>query len=129
MPPLVVPTTVKSGSNCRSCVSASSKAVIIMCEARCRRCPRRPFRSTTTRPSGTWPAVLHRHRSTENLVTGVMQSRAACSDASVSANPQPSGLIIPAATTATRAAPLFPFNAVDLVILISPIDPRFDVAF
>jgi hypothetical protein len=51
-------------------------------------------------------------------VTGVMQSRAARSDSTVSANPQPSGLIIPAATTATRAGPLFPFNAVDLVILV-----------
>ena len=45
---------------------------------------------------------LHRVCSTANRVTGVTQSRPSRSASSVSPNPKPSGLTIPAATTATR---------------------------
>ena len=45
--------------------------------------------------------------STENRLTGVMQSRPVRNDSSVSSKPKPSGLTIPAATTATRAVSRF----------------------
>src|SRR5207247_11237664 len=53
--------------------------------------------------AGTCPAVWQRHRSTGNAVTSETQSFASRSAPSVSFNPNPSGLTIPAATTATRA--------------------------
>src|SRR5205085_8193545 len=54
-------------------------------------------------PLATWPAIWHRQRSTGNAVTGEMQSFASRKDSSVSSIPNPSGLTVPAATTATRA--------------------------
>jgi len=110
MPPLVVPMTVNSGLNPDLCASASVKARIIMCDARCKRFGRFvSCCSLSRRSSGTWPAVLHRHSATENRVTRVMQSRAARSESTVSLNPNPSGLTTPAAVTATRVVTLFPF--------------------
>ena len=84
-----------------------------MCDARCRR-PERGICAwlASRRESETWPAVLHRHCVTEKRITGVTQSRALRKDSSVSAKPNPSGLITPAAVTATRAG---------LFVLISPL--------
>src|SRR6266704_3293057 len=75
-----------------------------MCDARCKR-PERGICAwlTSRRESETWPAVLHRHCVTEKRITGVTQSRALRKDSIVSAKPNPSGLITPAAVTATRA--------------------------
>lgn len=110
--------TVNSGLNPGLSSSASAKARIIMCDARCNRFSRLLMRcSFSKRSSGTCPAVLHRHWLTENRVTGVMQSRASRSESTVSLNPNPSGLTIPAPVTATREGTLSPFPALVLVIL------------
>src|SRR6187551_543373 len=86
-----------------------------MCDARCRRPERGIFASLASRrESETWPAVLHRHCVTEKLITGVTQSRAARNDSSGSAKPNPSGLITPAAVTATRAV-LFVLSALAII--------------
>ncbi len=75
-----------------------------MCDARCRRLERNVCKwLLNRRESEIWPAVLHRHCVTENRMTGVTQSRALRKDSNVSAKPNPSGLTIPAAVTATRA--------------------------
>src|SRR3954452_11156174 len=82
-----------------------------MCDARCRRPERGIFAwLASRRASETWPAVLHRHWVTEKRSTGVTQSRALRNDSRVSAKPSPSGLIPPAAVTATRAG-LFVLSA------------------
>jgi len=123
MPPLVVPITVSSGLNCRSCFSASPSAAMIICEARCSRWSRRPALLPSRCSSATWPAVLHRHRSTQKRVTGLMQSRAERNASRVSAKPRPSGLTTPAATTATRAGRLFPSEAIN-VDISAPLAPQ-----
>lgn len=120
MPPLVVPMTVNSGLNPGLWASASANARISMCDARCKRFARRvSCCSSSRRPSGTWPAVLHRHSATENRVTCVMQSRAARRESRVSLNPNPSGLTTPAAVTATRGVLLFPFPTLVLGIFLA----------
>ena len=102
MPPLVVPTTVRSGRKLGACAINSSSAQIIIREARCNLFMRRPFRLEEINcSSGTCPAVVHRHSVMSNCVIGETQSRAARSARSVSSKPSPSGLTIPAATTAT----------------------------
>ena len=86
-----------------------------MCDARCRR-PERGICAwlASKRESETWPAVLHRHCVTEKRITGVTQSLAWRNDSSVSAKPNPSGLITPAAVTATRAG-LFVLSALAII--------------
>src|SRR5262249_36458041 len=98
-----------------------------MCDARCRRRERCICAwLASRRESETWPAVLQRHCVTEKRITGVTQSRALRKDSSVSPNPNPSGLITPAAVTATRAGSfvvsrLSPFA----IFLMSKIDLDF----
>ena len=89
-----------------------------MCDARCSRRERGVLsRAASKRSSEIWPAVLHRHCSTENRVTPLTQSRESRSESSVSASPKPSGLTTPAATTATRVVPFLPFALSDLAIV------------
>ncbi len=130
MPPLVVPMTVNSGLNPGLCATASDKARIIMRDARCKRFARFVSCCSLSRgSSGTWPAVLHRHSATENRLTRVMQSLASRSELRVSSNPNPSGLTMPAAVTATREVTLFPFPSLVLGILGRKVGWRISIAF
>ena len=125
MPPLVVPTTVKSGRKPGACAINSSSAQIIIREARCNRFMRRPFPVAEINcSSGTCPAVLHRHSVMSNCVIGEMQSRAARNARNVSSKPSPSGLTIPADTTATLTWdwPLFTKAESDFSSEIAPLD-------
>ena len=104
MPPLVVPTTVNSGTKPGSWDKAWPRARIIILATRWSRSGCRIPSSQPARfASSTWPAVLQRQFSTGKAVTGVTQSRASRRDIRVWSNPLPSGLTMPAATTATRA--------------------------
>jgi hypothetical protein len=100
-----------------------------MWDARCRRAFFRPFcRLASRRLSGIWAAVWQRHLLTSKRVTGVTQSAALRRETRVSSRPKPSGLTIPAATTATRVRPLVSFKA--LKVGISPANsPAILVAF
>src|SRR5215471_12352130 len=101
-----------------------------MCDARCKRCERGASpRFASRRSSETWPAVLHRHCATENLVTGPTQSRDFRSELRVSFSPNPSGLTTPAATTATRAVAFLPFALLGSTMVEKKDCPAISIAF
>src|SRR6476660_6349665 len=101
-----------------------------MCDARCRR-PERGICAwlASRRESETWPAVLHRHCVTEKRITGVTQSRALRKDSSVSAKPNPSGLIIPAALTAKRSGLYFVSRLSSRAIVVNQKLTLISIAF